>query len=104
MMMVKKMMVDDLREEQRRREAEEECFSCSGFSSSCINCSPGPTIKGGSIMNSRSEVSSSSSSISDERDSGADAAEDDVSSSGMVGWFSITYYDVILCAQHLYKN
>ncbi len=87
MMMVKKMMVDDLREEQRRREAVEEevCFSCSGLSS-CINCSGGPTIKGGcSIMNSRSEVSSSSSSMSDERDSGADAAEDDVSSSGMVG-------------------
>ncbi len=88
MMMVKKMMVDDLREEQRRREAEVEeegCFSCSGFVS-CINCSVGPTIKGGcSIMNSRSDVSSSSSSISDERDSGADAAEDDVSSSGMVG-------------------
>ena len=52
-------------------------------------------------MNSRSDVSSSSSSISDERDSGADAAEDDVSSSGMVVNRSMKYYDVILfCAQH----
>lgn len=67
--------------------AAASCFSGSSGVSSCINCCGGPTIKGGSIKNSLRDdtASTSSSSISDESDIGADAAEeDDVSSSGMV--------------------